>query len=344
LKGLGLKGIVAATLLGVAAGSPASAGELGGGVQEVTDVRWPHFDPRTGKRISVVTAEKAWPEDGKTFRVRRPKIVLYGSEYNINVAAERGTVRLEGRRSIACVLKGDVTVRVSDPGKTVLKADALEWVASERTLRSDSPIEIRRTDLSVKGVGMELRPQEGTRQLRFVQLKKNVEARISPRASTSAIFSSVTGKARPAGEEGDEGPPMFVSSKGPMTINRDTNIISFEEKVEARRGSFTIRCDKLTMSFDPEARKVKEIFARGKVRVFEAENGASGDALSWDTLSGLVEVLGKPAKTWRAAAAVSAPIIWFSPKDGKVLWTGRAHIYAPPEGPASLMHFCGGSQ
>jgi len=338
------KFLAACVLLWCAGGGPAPAGELGGGVQDVRRVRWPHFDPKTGKRISVVTAEKAWPEDGKTYRVQRPKVIVYGTEYEINVTSESGVVKLEGRRGVACTLEGNVTVRISDPGKTVVTAEKLEWVASERILRTDSAVEVRRTDLAVKGVGMELRPQEGSKELRFIQFKKDTQAEISPRASTSGIFSSVTGKAEPDGEEGEEGSPMFISSKGPMTINRDTNVVSFEDNVEVRRQSFKIHCDKLTMSFDPETRKVKDILARGNVRVFGAENGASGDVLSWDALSGLVEVFGNPARTWRGPATVAASTIWFSPKDAKVLWTGRAQIYAPPEGPASLMHFGGGSQ
>jgi len=345
LRRLGpIKLSAACVLLWLAASSPAAAAQLRGGVQRATGVSWRSFDPKTGRKISAVTAAKAWPEDDKTYRVQRPQVVLYGTEYKIYVTSEGGTVVVEDRRSISCALEGDVTVRVADPGKTVVKIDKLEWVAADRVLRSDSPVQVMRTDLTVKGVGMELRPEEGKKELRFIQIKHDMEAQISPKASTSAIFSSVTGTSERKTDAGDKGPPMFISSKGPMTINRDTNIITFEENVEARRGPFTIRCDKLTMSFDPEANKVKDILARGSVRAFDGENGASGDALSWDALSGLVEIVGSPAKTWRSAATVSSRIIWFSQKDGKALWTGRAHIYAPPEGPALLKRFGGARQ
>ena len=321
------------------------AAELGADLEEVTGVQWPRFDPKTGKKMWMVTAEKAWSDGGgNLFHVKEPKVIFFGSEYKINVTSKRGVVKREGRRAFTFLLEGDVTVRVSDPGKTVVRAEKLEWLAAQHVLRSDSPVEIERTDLIVKGVGLELRPQKGDEEVNFIQLKKDVKATISPHASSSAIFSSITGKVEKNDPAQKDGPPLFISSSGPMTINRDTSIVSFEKNVEVRRESFRIRCEDLRMSFDPGTRKVKDIHGSGNLKAFDGENGASGDALSWDALSGLVEIIGKPAKTWRAAATVSAPVIWFSQKDGKILWTGGAQIYAPSEGPASLMHFGGAGQ
>lgn len=338
--------ILAAFVLLSAAGAPQAAAEIGIDVKEITGVEWPQFDRKTGKRILVVKVALARSGDGMNWDVEDVTVDVYGSEYNINITSKSGVVNRRSRRNFTFELKGGVTIRIADPARTVLTAETLKWVAADHVLLTDTPVKITRTDFTVKGVGLEMRPEEGTKEVRFIKLNKDVQAEISPRASASAIFSGVTGKAFPAGAERKDAPPMFISSKGAMTINRDTNVVSFEKDVVARRASLTIRCDKLEMTFDPKKRKVTTIVATGNVSASDGEDGASGEILSWDASTGLVEIAGDPAKTWRGEAWVSANIIWFSQEDGhvRVLWSGRARIYAPPEGPNALMHFGGAGE
>ena len=337
--------IPAAFVLLSAAGAPQAA-EIGAGVEEITGVEWPQFDRKTGKRILVVKVARAWSSDSMNYDVEGVTVDVYGSEYNIKITSKSGVVNRRSRRNFTFELKGDVTIRIADPARTVLTAETLKWVAADQVLLTDKPVKITRTDFTVKGVGLEMRPEEGTKEVRFIKLNKDVQAEISPRASASAILSGVTGKAEPPDAKIEDAPPMFISSKGAMTINRDTNVVSFEEDVVARRASLTIRCDKLEMTFDPEKRKVTTIVGAGNVSASDGDDGASGDTLSWDASTGLVEIAGDPAKTWRGEATVSARIIWFSQEDGRVrvLWSGRARIYAPPEGPNALMHFGGAGE
>ncbi|NQT20236.1 MAG: LPS export ABC transporter periplasmic protein LptC [Planctomycetes bacterium] len=335
--------LIACALLPAAGASPAAA-EVGANIKEITGVEWPQFDRKTGRKILVVKVDTAASGDGMTFEVEKVAVDVYGGEYNIKITSDSGVVNRRDRRNFTFTLKGNVTIRIADPARTLLTAEKLEWVAADHVLLTDTPVEVRRTDFTVKGVGLEMRPEEGTREVRFIKLSKDVQAEISPRTAASAVFSGLTGKARPADRKEEDAPPMFISSKGAMTINRDTNSVSFEENVVARRGTFTIRADKLEMTFDPEKRKVTTIIGTGNVSASDGKNGASGDTLSWDASTGLVEMAGNPAKTWRAKATVSAGIIWFSQDNGQVLWSGDAHIHAPPEGPNALMRFGGASE
>jgi len=309
------------------------------GVKEITNFRYPAFDPKTGKRIWTVTTEKAWPVEADFYRAQNPHVIVYGNEHTIEISSRSGSVRHRGRADVTFTLEDQVVIRVDDPSRTVVTTEKLEWVASASTLRSDARVKIARTDFTVSGDGLELKPKQGTKEPQFIRLLSNVAVEIAPAAARSPIFADLAG--RSAEKDDAEGPPMFVGSSGPMTIDRDTNIISLSDNVQARRENFRIRCDNLRLAFDPETRRLKDINGEGNVQAFDGENGVSGDTLSWDALSSLIEVTGNPAKTWRGSATVSAQIIWFSQTDGKVLWSGRAQIFAPPMDSGDFFRFGG---
>jgi len=320
----------------------ALSAELGAGVKEITGFRYPAFDPKTGKRTWTITAEKAWPVEANFYRAHMPRVVVYGNRHTIDVSSESGSVKRRGRGDVTFILEKNVVIRVDDPSGTVVTTEQLQWVAQEHILRSETRVTIKRTDFTVSGEGLELKPKEGGKEPQFIKLLRNVEVEIAPAAAKSPIFADLAGK---AAEENDaHAPPMFISSDGSMIIDRDTNIILLRDNVQARRDKFTLRCDTLRMAFDPETRRLKDIHGEGNLQAFDGDNGISGDTLAWDALSGLIEVTGTPARTWRGPATVSAPIIWLSQSDGKVLWTGRAHIYAPPMESGEFLRFGGDHQ
>jgi LPS export ABC transporter protein LptC len=339
-----LSKLTAIALLLAASAAAGAEDELGADLQEVTGVQWPRFDPETGKRVWVVSAEKAWATGEGAYKVKKPHVVLYGSDYDITITSDSGLVKRKNHRNNSFVLEGGVKISIDDPGQTVVKAERLEWLARKQVLQTDSAVSIDRKDIDVKGKGLELKPEKGSKKVRLLRLKQNVQAAISEDVSTGGIFSGVTGKqAEPEKDQADTS-QMFISSDGALTINRDTSVVTFHDNVEVKRKTLRVKCDKLQMAFDPETTQIRSIQVEGGVKAFDGPNGASGKVLSWDALTGLVELVGEPAKTWRAGATVSAPVIWISQDDGRILWTGRAHLFAPPEGPASLMRFGGGSE
>ena len=342
--------LAAACSIGTAQLPLSLAGELGAELTDAEGVTWWRYDPKTGKKTWEVSTKKATPSaDGKTCLIAEPKMLIRGSEYDVNVSSDTGTMTREDEKNNAFKLAGNVLVKMADPYKTVLTTDAIEWVPSTRTLQSGSPVEVKRTDLAVSGVGLEIEPENQGKGMRLVRLKKNVKATITPAASKSALFPAIGGTADKLPKDDA---PMVIVCQGPMAINRDSSTVSFTDKVEVRRGTFSINCNYLELTLDPNTKKVpdtkqvKEIRCTGDVNAFDGANGASGDTLSWDALSGLAEVTGskdRPAKTWRGSASVTAPIIWISQKDRRVLWSGRAHLFAPAEGAGKLFRFGGGN-
>jgi len=341
-----LRRLTAAVLLGAALavlGGVAAGGELGATLERASGVRWERFDPKTGKKIWDVTCKEAASTDSRNYSIKEPSVSVRGSEYNIEISAARGTIRREDERNNSLLLEGGVTIKIADAGRTVIRTEKLQWLASKRVLQTESRVDVQRTDFSVSGTGMELEPHEQGREVRLVRLNKDVKATISPNASKAAIFSTISGT-----QESDDdrnAPPMIITSKGPMLIHRDTNVISFSESVEIHRDNLVMLCEKLEMAVDGDTRRVREVICTGGVEAVDGENGASGEALSWDAMTGLGELAGtagKPAKTWRASATVSAPLIWLSSKDRKVLWSGRAQVFAPPQGTENLLRFGAG--
>jgi len=326
---------------------PASALETGAELQQARGLHWERFDPRTRKKVWDIIAKEARAEqDGSSYRIDTPTVVIFGSDYDVHLSSKSGFVKREADRGNTFVLEGNVVAEITDPGKTVVRTERVEWLAAERLLQSDAAVEVRRTDFRVVGEGMELVPQQDGKDVKLIRLKKNTKAAISPQASRSAMFGAVTGKAELIKDDAPAPPEMRISSDGPMTINRDSSAVDFERNVQVQRGTFRMRCDKMRVTFDKRTQQARDIICEGAVEAADGENGARCSSLTWDAASGLAELSGtpdKPAQTWRGSSTVSAPIIWIS-KDNSVLWSGRVHIFAPPEGPSSLIHFGGGRQ
>ena len=324
----------------------AAAGE-GVVVKDAKGVTWRRFDPKTGKKVFDVSAKEAVvSEDGKTHLITEPRMLIRGSEYDVNVSSESGSVRSEGGQNSAFTLKGSVVVKIADPGKTTIRIDELTWSESKRLLESDSPVEVIGADISITGTGVVIEPEQGSKDVRLITLEKDVKARISPTASKSALFSAISGSAEKPDPKA--GPPMDIVSDGPLTINRNSSIVSFTDNVRVVRGSATITCESLDMVIDPATRTVTELKCAGGVRAVDGEDGASGEAFSWDASTGLAEIAGKaggePARTWRGSAVITAPLIWISQKDLKVLWSGGTRLHAPAEGKTGMLRFGGGTR
>ena len=334
-----------ACVLALAMSAP--AGEIGAELDVARGVRWERFDPKTGKKAWEVAAKEATAGPNMSYFIKEPKVVIHCTGYDMNISSDTGLVKREDDKNNVFTLDGNVTLKFNDPSHSVITTEKLVWLASKRLLTTDDPVQMSRDDLEVSGVGMQVEPEKQGKDVRLVRLEKGVKAVISPSASKSALFSSLNGIEEPAAKPGQpEGPPMIITSRGPMIINRDSGSVAFSDSVAVRRGTFSLRCDNMEMTFDGETRKAKDILCTGHVQAFDGKNGASGERLKWDPVSGLTEITGKKdgsrAKTWRGGATVSAPSISISQKDRKVTWSGRAQLFAPPEGPEQFLHFGGG--
>jgi len=325
----------------------AFGGEGGVMLKDAKGVTWRRFDPKTGKRTFQVNAKEATAsEDGKIHIITRPEMLFRGSDYDVNVSSESGTVRSEDGRNNVFTLKGNVVVKIADPEKTVIRVDELTWSESKHVLESDSPVEVSRTDITISGTGLEIKPEEEGKDVRLITLKKDAKAQISPTASKSALFSAISGSVEKPDSKTEL--PMDIISDGPLTIDRNSSVVSFTDNVRVQRGTATIACESLGMVIDPATRTVSEIKCAGGVKAVDGERGASGETLLWEAASGHAEIAGEkdgePARTWHGPAVITAPLIWISQKDLTVIWSGGARLHAPAEGKSGLLRFGGGTR
>ena len=70
----------------------------------------------------------------------------------------------------------------------------------------------------------------------------------------------------------------FIRSSGQLMFDRnaDTNIMTFNDNVEVRKGISTVFSDKLVVYLDPETRQTKQAIASGNVLVSQGTKIAKG--------------------------------------------------------------------
>ena len=85
----------------------------------------------------------------------------------------------------------------------------------------------------------------------------------------------------------------FIRSSGQLIFDRntDTNIMTFNDNVEVKKGSSTVFSDKLVVYLDPETRQTKQAIASGNVLASQGTKIAKGSFLTWDvnTQSAILE-------------------------------------------------------
>ncbi|HEY4481611.1 MAG TPA: LPS export ABC transporter periplasmic protein LptC, partial [Candidatus Brocadiaceae bacterium] len=196
-------------------------------------------------------------------------------------------------------LSDNVVVHL-DP-ETQLNTDYLRYLPEKKYVYTDDPVTINGKGVKIVGQGCEIdlinkkmwikkdaeMEMDGIKNDLFFLSKDNASQNDAQSSSEDTIRS---------GEPGTKEIPLektFIRSSGQLIFDRntDTNIMTFNDNVEVKKGSSTVFSDKLVVYLDPETRQTKQAIASGNVLASQGTKIAKGSFLTWDvnTQSAILE-------------------------------------------------------
>ncbi|NOZ19923.1 MAG: LPS export ABC transporter periplasmic protein LptC [Planctomycetes bacterium] len=201
-----------------------------------------------------------------------------------NVEAARGEAKLRAQK---------LEILFDDQNKKVQKIIATEKVTVEQgkqTGRGEKAIYNAATEQAVLYGGADLAEvrQEESRSIRapVIYLSQKAES-IHTEKGGNLVFKSE--------EKKGEAKNVSVTWAGTMDFNPERHKATFTKNVRAQQGERKINADQVNVFFDGKNREVRNVVAQGHVKLTEGNRKGRGDLFSWNSVTGKVELSGKPA-------------------------------------------------
>ncbi len=242
--------------------------------------------------------KKSWDLSGKSADifdevVKLKKVVgnLYGKEENINLTAERGDFNKNDGK---VHLEQDVVITTSSGTK--MTTDSLDWDRKNQLVTTKDPVNIQRDNMVIVAQGA-----KGETNLKKVNLEKDVRLDINPTDQNKEQNKGVKEK-------------IIITCDGPLEVDYDKNIATFNNNVKVDRQYTVIYSDKMDVYFiesNAEEKTAKEdshvnknqemmnskidkIVARGNVKVVRGENVSYSDEAIYSAKDKKLVLTGKP--------------------------------------------------
>ena len=239
--------------------------------------------------------KKSWDLSGKSADifsevVKLNEVVgnLYGKEENIKLTARKGDFnKVDGKVH----LEQDVVITTSSGTK--LTTDSLDWDRKNQLVTTDDAVNIEKDNMVVVASGA-----KGEPNLKKVALEKDVRLDINP--------------ANPEqGQAGGSKEKIIITCDGPLEIDYEKNIASFNNNVKVERPDSVIYSDKMDVYFIASGRdsqnatgtqkapnlmgnKIDKIIARGNVKVVRGENISYSEEATYTASDKKIVLSGKP--------------------------------------------------
>jgi len=251
--------------------------------------------------------KKSWDLSGKSADifnevVKLKKVVgnLYGKEENINLTAERGDFNKNDGK---VHLEQDVVITTSSGTK--MTTDSLDWDRKNQLVTTKDPVNIQRDNMVIVAQGA-----KGETNLKKVNLEKDVRLDINPALAKENQSDTVSkDEVNPANKE-----KIIITCDGPLEVDYDKNIATFNNNVKVDRQDTVIYSDKMDVYFivsNKEEKTAKEnsevnknqelmnskidkIVARGNVKVVRGENVSYSDEAIYSAKDKKLVLTGKP--------------------------------------------------
>jgi len=219
---------------------------------------------------------------------------LYGEEENIKLTSQRGDFnKAQGKVH----LEKDVVITTSS-GAT-LTTDTLDWDRKNNKVSTKDKVNIVRDNMMTEAVGAQGQPG-----LSQVELKQDVKVDILPKEDPD--------------KKGQVQEKVTITCDGPLAVDYEKNIATFNNNVKVERSDSTIYSDKMDIYFlkeekgklDPKAdktnqdkaakdkdqmgSKIDKIVARGNVKIVRGENVSYSDEAVYDAAGGKIVLVGRP--------------------------------------------------
>jgi len=219
---------------------------------------------------------------------------MYGTEENIRLTADKGDFdKKEGKVH----LQENVVITTSSGAK--LTTDSLDWDRKNNIVRTQDTVNIERQNMTTQAKGA-----IGHTDLKQVQLQKDVTVNITPeeKAKDAKGAAENTGK-------------MVITCDGPLDIDYEKNIATFNNNVKVDRQDSQIYSDIMYVYFitnkqdkDKNKDKNKEnndaaginsssidkIIAKGNVKIVRGENTSYCDEAVYNATDRKITLLGRP--------------------------------------------------
>jgi LPS export ABC transporter protein LptC len=252
-------------------------------------------------------AQKTWDLSAKSAdmfsdSVKLKNIVgnLYGEQEDIKLIADKGDY---DKTNALVHLEENVVITTSKGAK--LTTDSLDWDRKNQLVSTKDKVNIERGNMITVAEGA-----KGEPNLNRVTLEKDVTVNINPtsaegKSSEPAIKNKIT-----------------ITCDGPLQIDYDKNLATFNNNVKVDTKEFLIHSDKMDVYFSmsKEAKAeatdkisvgtgatLEKIVASGNVRIIRGENISYSDEAIYTLADKKISLLGKPKLVIYSTEDFSAP-------------------------------------
>jgi len=243
--------------------------------------------------------KKSWDLSGKTANILTEVIKLkdivgnmYGKEEDIRLTAETGDFnKIDGRVH----LEQNVVITTSTGAK--LMTDSLDWDRKNQVVATDDLVNIQKDNLVAVASGARGQPS-----LKRVALEKDVQLDINPVTPDKA-------------NDTPEKEKIVITCDGPLEIDYDKNIATFNNNVKVEKQDTNIYSDKMDVYFlsagtenskgsleTPKAEKaslitgnkIDKIIAKGNVKIVRGDNVSISDEAIYTASDKKITLNGRP--------------------------------------------------
>ncbi|HHT9112932.1 MAG: LPS export ABC transporter periplasmic protein LptC [Planctomycetes bacterium] len=269
--------------------------------QTVQNLSVPSYDEK-GKEVLVMRGKSTFLLSNDSYKIIEPEIEVMDSAnaetgtQSVLITSDSGEMNNTSNEGY---LSDNVVVHL-DP-ETQLNTDYLRYLPEKKYVYTDDPVTINGKGVKIVGQGCEIdlinkkmwikkdaeMEMDGIKNDLFFLSKDSASQNDAQTSSEDTILSGETGTTEIPLEK------TFIRSSGQLIFDRntDTNIMTFNDNVEVKKGSSTVFSDKLVVYLDPETKQTKQAIASGNVLASQGTKIAKGSFLTWDvnTQSAILE-------------------------------------------------------
>lgn len=264
------------------------AGNAGTLTQTVEGLSVPRYDEK-GKEILVMRGENTLLLNNNVYKIFSPEIEVLDSSIDTENGTQSIFITSDNGEMDNTSNEGSLSenVIVHFDQETQLNTDYLRYLPDKKIVYTDNIVTILGKGIEIKGQGCEIDLIN-----KMMWIKKDAEMEMD--GMNNDLFSiseNNTFPTSPTPSSTDESPrdktspgKTLIRSSGQLIFNRqpDTNIMTFHDHVEVKRGASTVFSDKLVVFLDPETKKTRQAIASGNVLASEGSKIAKGSSLTWD--------------------------------------------------------------
>jgi len=219
------------------------------------------------------SGEMTWEVNGDTADIVGSEIILSNVDANtfgdekMNIVAEIGIVdQTTGKMH----LEKDVVI-TSQSGQKLL-TDSLDWNRTEDLVTTQDDVMITGDKMMVTGTGMRAKPG-----LKRAKIHKDVTVIIDTEQ-----------------DEKKESKKLTITSDGPMVIDQEKSIATFDENVVAYQDDQTLRADHMEIHFDQEMSGIQKMVCTGNVEIEQGANKSYAQKAVYIAASKKLILSGRP--------------------------------------------------